>query len=162
MTIRRNRWLSLAIVAVVAADWLTKFWVQNRIFQGTLLPVVQGWVWLTHRRNLGVSFSVLADQPAIVRLPVIVAAALLGIGVCINLLRSTRDPRMAVAAALVIAGAAGNLGDRLLNGGVTDFIQIRFFPYVFNVADVSITAGAVLIAICALSETRRPRDPAAA
>jgi signal peptidase II len=160
MTLRRDRWLAVAIVVVVAADWLTKFWVQNRIFQGGLLPVVRGWVWLTHRQNLGVSFSVLADQPAIVRLPLIVTAALVGIGACVNLLRSTRDPRMAMAAALVIAGAAANLGDRLLNGGVTDFIQIRFFPYIFNVADVSITAGAILIALCALSDARQPRDPA--
>lgn len=162
MTFGRNRRLAVAIVLVVAADWLTKFWVQNRLSQGSLMDVVRGWVWLTHQRNTGVSFSMLATAPAFVRLPLIVGAALLGIVVCAHLLRSTRDPRMALAASLVIAGAVGNLGDRLLNGGVTDFIQIRFFPFVFNVADVSITAGAILLAFCTLMEARTPSEPTAA
>ncbi|MDB4950339.1 MAG: putative rane protein [Gemmatimonadetes bacterium] len=140
-----NRRLSLAIVAVVAADWLTKFWVQNRLYENGVLPVVRNWVWLTHRRNAGVSFSFLADAPAVVRLPIVVGAAIAGIAVCARMLASTRDRGVALAAALVIAGAVGNLGDRLLNGGVTDFIQIRFFPFVFNVADVAITVGAVLL-----------------
>jgi signal peptidase II len=58
----------------------------------------------------------------------------------------TRDELMRLAAVLVIAGAVGNLGDRLMNGGVTDFILVRWFPFVFNVADVAITVGAVLLA----------------
>jgi signal peptidase II len=158
MTIRRNRWLSLAIVAVVAADWLSKFWVQNRLFVGSLMPVVRGWLWFTHSRNPGVSFSWLADGPPLIRLPIVVGAALAGIVACTHILRSTSDRRVAFAAALVIAGAAGNLGDRLLNGAVTDFIQVRFFPFIFNVADVSITAGAILLALSMLRE-RAPAEP---
>jgi signal peptidase II len=159
MTVRRNRWLAVAIVAVVAADWLTKFWVQNRLFVGSLMPVVRGWLWFTHHENPGVSFSMLANAPAAVRLPFIVAAAVAGIAACVHMLRSTDDPRIAAAAALVIAGALGNLGDRLLNGAVTDFIQVRFFPYIFNVADVSITAGAILLAVALLRESRSPAEP---
>jgi signal peptidase II len=140
-----RRRLSLAIVAVVAADWLTKLWVQNRLFEDALLPVVRDWLWLTFRRNTGVSFSVLADAPAAVRVPLIVGAALAGIVVCARMLLASRDPRVGLAAALVIAGAVGNLGDRLLNGAVTDFIQVRYLPFVFNVADVAITAGAILL-----------------
>jgi signal peptidase II len=145
MTMGPRRRLSLAIVAVVAADWLTKFWVQNRLFEDALLPVIRDWIWLTFRRNPGVSFSVLATAPAWVRLPVIVGAALAGIVVCARMLATSRDQRIALAAALVIAGAVGNLGDRLLNGAVTDFIQVRYFPFVFNVADVAITCGAILL-----------------
>jgi signal peptidase II len=140
-----RRRLALAIVAVVAADWLTKFWVQNRLFEDALLPVVRDWLWLTFRRNPGVSFSVLAGAPAAVRLPLIVGAALAGIVACGRMLVSSRDPRVGLAAALVLAGAVGNLGDRLLNGAVTDFIQVRYLPFVFNVADVAITAGAILL-----------------
>jgi signal peptidase II len=51
-----------------------------------------------------------------------------------------------VAASIVLAGAVGNLGDRILNGHVTDFVLVSFFPFVFNVADAAITVGGVLLA----------------
>ena len=53
---------------------------------------------------------------------------------------------MRIASAVVLGGALGNLGDRLLNGSVTDFILVRYFPYVFNVADAAISVGGVLLA----------------
>jgi signal peptidase II len=146
MNLSRTRRLSLGIVLIVAADWLTKFWVQNRFFEGSIRPVVDGWIWLAHRRNPGVAFSILADMPAGLRLPLLALTSLGGIYVCARMLASTEDPHVASAAGLVIAGAVGNLGDRLLNGAVTDFILLNYFPFVFNVADVAITAGAILLA----------------
>jgi len=142
----RNRWLALALGAVVAADWITKFLVQNHVRLGSNQAVVDGWVWLAHRENPGVSFSFLRDLPDPVRIPLLIAAALVGIAVAGYILVHTRDAATRVAAALVMAGAVGNLGDRVINGAVTDFIFIRSFPFVFNVADVAITAGAVLLA----------------
>ena len=47
---------------------------------------------------------------------------------------------------IVLAGAIGNLGDRLINGEVTDFVLVSFFPFVFNVADAAITVGGFLLA----------------
>lgn len=147
MKLSHNRSLSLGIVAVVAADWLTKAWVQERIPVDTRHAVVEGWIALEHRLNPGVSFSVLADAPHWWRLPLLAVAALVGIALCVRLIVQTADRRVQAAAAMVIAGAVGNLGDRLANGAVTDFILVRFFPFVFNVADVAITFGAILLAI---------------
>ena len=45
-----------------------------------------------------------------------------------------------------VGNASRDLGDRLLNGGVTDFIYVHFFPYIFNVADIAISIGGVLLA----------------
>ena len=146
MTLPSHRTLAIGVLLVIAADWLSKFWVQNRLVLGGAHVVVDGWVWLTHHRNTGVAFSLLADAHPTWRLPVLVLAALVGIAVCVRILLDSGDSGVRAAAALVIAGAAGNLGDRLINGGVTDFILVRFFPFVFNVADVAITCGAVLLA----------------
>ncbi|HEX8695986.1 MAG TPA: signal peptidase II [Longimicrobium sp.] len=143
----RRRPLAVALVAVVAADWITKFLVQNHFHIGSLHPVVDGWVWLAHRRNPCVAFSFCPPAPAGWELVVLLLASLAGIAVAGTILAKTRDAATRVAAGLVIAGAVGNLGDRLMNGAVTDFIVIRFFPYVFNVADVAITAGAILLAL---------------
>jgi signal peptidase II len=155
--IRRNRWLAAALGAVVAADWTSKFLVQNHIRLGSNHAVVDGWVWLAHRENPGISFSWLRDLPDPVRIPLLVAAALLGIGIAGYIWHQSRDAVTRVAAALVMAGAVGNLGDRVMNGAVTDFIFIRFFPFVFNVADVAITVGAVLLAYRMYVEETRHR-----
>jgi signal peptidase II len=146
MTFNRSRGLALALVAVVAADWITKFLVQNHLRLSSRLALVEGWVWLAHHRNPGIAVSVLRDVPALVRLPLLVAAACTGIAVTASIALRTRDELVRLAAVLVMAGAVGNLGDRLMNGGVTDFILIRWFPFVFNLADVAITVGAVLLA----------------
>jgi signal peptidase II len=146
MKLSRNRWLSLGIAGVVAADWLSKFWVDNRLFRGSVRPLVDDWVWLTHQRNEGISFSVLAESDSPLRTPLLVLMACLGLAVALQILRTSRDGWVRVAAALVVAGALGNLGDRVMDGAVIDFIVVRFFPFVFNVADVAITLGAVVLA----------------
>jgi signal peptidase II len=161
MKLTRGRALSVGLMAVVIADWATKFLVQNHVRLNAEHVVVDGWFWLTHRQNRGVSFSMLADAPDAWRLPVLVAFSIIGIAVAAHLMRSTHDAWMRVAAGLVIAGAAGNLIDRLLYGAVTDFIRIRFFPFIFNVADVAITAGAILLAARMLLEST-PQDNGAA
>jgi signal peptidase II len=146
MKINRSRGLALALAAVVAADWITKFLVQNHVRLYSRRVVVEGWVWLAHSPNPGIAFSFLRDMPGMFRLPLLVAAAAAGIAVAARIALRTEDDLVRLAAVLVMAGAVGNLGDRLMNGGVTDFILIRWFPFVFNLADVAITVGAVLLA----------------
>lgn len=88
-------------------------------------------------------------------------AALLALLVLAQLYRTTArtDRRRAAALALIVGGAVGNLGNRVLSpGGVTDFIDIgvqswRFWS--FNVADVGITFGAILLAVVLWQEGSR-------
>jgi signal peptidase II len=146
MKIYRPRWLALALAAVVAADWITKFLVQNHLRLYSRHAVIDGWLWLAHAKNPGIAFSFLREMPEVVRFPLLVAAAAAGIALASRIAWKTEDALMRLAAGLVVAGALGNLGDRVMNGVVTDFIQVRWFPFVFNVADVAITIGAVLLA----------------
>jgi signal peptidase II len=161
MKLSRNRTIALGIVLVVAADWLSKFWVQDRIRLHDVHTVVDQWLWLNHRRNPGIAFSFFNDLPAGVRIPFLAGAALLGIFVAGRILLGARDASLRVAAGLVIAGALGNLGDRLWNGAVTDFIQLRYFPFIFNVADVAITVGAVVL-LARLTLAQEPAEGAPA
>jgi signal peptidase II len=146
MKLYRRRWLALALLAVVAADWITKFLVQNHISLYGQRAVIDGWLWLAHARNPGIAFSFLRDLPEYIRLPILVGAAAVGIAVAARIAQQTGDALVRLAAVLIIAGAVGNLGDRVMNGWVTDFIQVRWFPFIFNVADMAITAGAILLA----------------
>jgi signal peptidase II len=74
-------------------------------------------------------------------------------------MRTTRDAWVRMASGLVVAGALGNLGDRLMDGAVTDFILVRSFPFVFNVADVAISLGAVVLAARLLRDTPAESTP---
>ena len=158
MRLSARRWLALAIVAVVVLDWASKFWVHNRMHLGSVRSLVDDWVWLNHRQNPGISGSLLADLPDMLRTPLLAGLALVGIVIVARLLRSTPDPLTRAGAALVLAGAVGNLGDRVLDGSVTDFIVVRYFPYVFNVADVAITLGALILAV-RLARAVEPPEP---
>lgn len=146
MKLSRNRGLALGIAGVVAADWITKFWVANRLSYGGERRLFGGWVSLSHHRNPGISFSVFADGDSPLRTPLLALAACAGMAVALQIMRTTRDAWVRLASGLVIAGALGNLGDRLMDGAVTDFILVRSFPFIFNVADVAISLGAVVLA----------------
>jgi signal peptidase II len=142
-----NRWLAAGILGLVAADWLSKLWIIGRIPLGETRTVIEGWLYLAHRKNPGVAFSMMADLPDAWRTPLLAAVSLLGVVLFAKLMLDTQDRLSRVAAAVVVAGAIGNLGDRLLNGHVTDFVLLSFFPFVFNVADAAITVGGIVLAI---------------
>jgi signal peptidase II len=156
----RSRWLALVIAAIVAVDWITKALVQQRLPLHDRQPLIEGLLSFMHTMNTGISWGFFKNLPEAVRLPLIALLTLVGIGVAVWMMWDTHDRWQQIAGALVLGGALGNLGDRLVNGGVTDFIYVHFFPYIFNFADISITIGGVILA--ARMVMPDPRDDASA
>jgi signal peptidase II len=70
--------------------------------------------------------------------------------------RTRASPVSHCAYALIAAGAIGNAADRLLRGRVIDFIHLRFWP-VFNVADVAVVAGVILLLWARAAPDEAPR-----
>lgn len=153
----RKRWLALVIALVVVADWTTKFLVRNALPRGTRRTLLEGWLSFQHNVNTGIAWGWLKDLPEGLRMPLLGVLALVGIGATVSIIGQSRDRWTRVAGALVLGGAVGNLGDRLMQGGVTDFILVHFFPYVFNVADIAISIGGVLLVLRMMLD-RRPAD----
>jgi signal peptidase II len=141
-----SRKIGIGVVAVVLMDWMSKFWVATRMAIGESVALIDGWLYLAHRKNPGVAFSMFADLPDAWRTPLLSALSLVGVVLFAHLVISTTDLVSRGAAAMVLAGAVANLGDRVMNGHVTDFVLMRHFPFVFNVADAAITLGAILLA----------------
>ncbi|MEX2583763.1 MAG: signal peptidase II [Gemmatimonadota bacterium] len=142
-----HRSLAILIITLVAADWLTKLWITNALALDQTWALVDGWLYFVRRQNTGVAFSLFAELPAAWRVPILSTISLVGIALFTGIVRSTPDRLSRLAGAAVIAGAVGNLGDRLLTGGVTDFVLLTFFPYVFNFADAAITVGAAILMV---------------
>jgi signal peptidase II len=144
---RHARWpLLLGVAAVVLAlDQASKAWAVDRLDGGRVIELV-GSLQLNLTRNPGAAFS-LANG----RGPLISVLALVVVGVLLVTGRKATHPGMAVALGLVVGGAFGNLIDRLLRSGdgflggeVIDFIDLQWWP-VFNVADMGVVVGAVLL-----------------
>jgi len=152
----RDRRLEVVIVAsLVAADQATKALVRARIPLFDSIEIIPGWLNLTHIENTGAAFGLLGgvELPYKAALLSIVAViALLGFAVY-STLASPHDRIARLGFALIIAGAAGNLFDRIRFGAVTDFVDVVLWGWhfwVFNVADSAITVGVVVVILDSL------------
>jgi signal peptidase II len=133
---RHRRWLIVSF-AVIAADQLAKHIIRSSFGIGEQLPLLGNIFYLQHVQNTGAAFSLFSGMNTAL-------ALLTGAVICWLLylfLKSNNQPKLFYASlALIIAGAAGNLADRILFGAVTDFIGIWLWP-TFNIADAAVTAG---------------------
>jgi signal peptidase II len=145
----RLRWLWLTL-AVVLLDRATKAWFESQTTEGWRHELVHSFIYLVHSRNPGLAFGLFSDSASAATRVILILGSIAVIGVLAWLL-VTNTGGSAVAAAglaLLLGGATGNVTDRILHGGVTDFFEVWFGAYrypAFNVADSAITIGAVLI-----------------
>lgn len=152
----QERWvvptLILVAAAVVAADHLTK-WLALRELSGRDVDLL-GSLRLHLVFNNGSAFGIGSRfAPLIALFAGVIVVVLLGAG------RQLRGVPL-VATGAIVGGATGNLLDRvfrdgngILGGAVVDFVDLQWWP-VFNVADVAITVGAVVLALTAGREKR--------
>jgi len=133
---------------VIAVDQLAKWWAVNDLSDGPIHIV--GSLRLALTRNSGGAFGLGRGFA-----PMIVLAAVALVVVLVALGRSIDRPAVAVCLGLVLGGALGNLADRVFRapgfgrGEVIDFVDLRWWP-VFNVADIAITVGCVLLVLLSL------------
>jgi signal peptidase II len=142
---------ALVMAAVIALDQAAKALVRSSVAIGDRDGVFPG-VELVHVRNEGVAFSRFSGGGTVVA--VIVGAALLAL--VAYFVTHLDKPLVWLPTGMLLGGALGNVIDRIRDGAVTDFIKLPGWP-AFNVADVSITCGVLVL----LYVTERPRHAAA-
>ncbi|MCY4472945.1 MAG: signal peptidase II [Kistimonas sp.] len=135
---------------LVAADQWTKGWIVHHFIPGEYRSLVPGYFGLTLTYNTGAAFGFLAGLDGQQRWFFVVVALGMSLFLLVWLARlETGCKLQAVALALILGGALGNLQDRVELGYVVDFILFHFgsswfFP-TFNLADAGISVGAVLV-----------------
>lgn len=147
---------------IIALDQWTKWLVRENIEYGSQwLP--DGLLWLSpyarivYWHNSGAAFGMFQNGNLIFTiLAVVVSIAIIYYFPQVE----AEDWTLKIAMGMQLAGAVGNLIDRLLMGKVTDFISVGTFP-VFNVADSSISVGVVVLLIGVwIKERQQPAHPA--
>jgi signal peptidase II len=146
----RLRWLWLTL-AVVLLDRASKAWFETQTPEGWRHEVVRRLIYLVHSQNPGIAFSMFADSSSPWLRAVLIGGALLVIAALAWLLITGHGAaKMCAGIALLLGGATGNVTDRILHGGVTDFLEVWIGNYrwpAFNVADSAITIGAILLLV---------------
>ncbi|HXR30101.1 MAG TPA: signal peptidase II [Solirubrobacterales bacterium] len=131
---------------VVVLDQAVKAAIEAKLVPGEEVDVL-GPLELTLSHNSGIAFGLASGGGT--RLVLVTGLALLVVGYVFS--RDPLRPGMWVAAGLLAGGALGNLADRVRADAVTDYVQIGAWP-AFNLADVAVTVGVVLLAISYLYE----------
>lgn len=133
-------WLTTLLVLVI--DQLSKLWIVNNFAPGESRVIWNKVLWLTYVQNQGAAFGILQGHSWLFFLCAILVMIIL---VVIN--SKQRLPvTMQVIFGLIMAGAIGNLLDRLRLNYVVDFFDLGWWP-VFNIADMAIVCGAILLVI---------------
>lgn len=140
----------LAAFGVYLVDQVTKAWAVRTLRFGDGRVVITGLLDFIYTENKGIAFGQLQEGGAFGRWFFVVLAVAAGIAVLFYFMRTPRsDDRVLGSCALLLAGIFGNLTDRVRLGYVVDFIVVHAGSYhwpTFNVADASITIGALLLA----------------
>jgi signal peptidase II len=146
--------------AIFAVDQLTKAWALHSLVDEQPRHVLWSLHW-TLRYNSGMAFSQGQGKGPIIALLAVLVVAALGWS-----LRTKHSLLGTVSTGLVMGGAIGNVADRLfrakdglLSGHVVDFIDFRWWP-AFNVADMGVVVGAMLLLVESWRHGRRLKSNA--
>ncbi|HEV7905239.1 MAG TPA: signal peptidase II [Pyrinomonadaceae bacterium] len=154
-------WYLLAAFGIYMSDQMSKAWAVRTLRLGQDKTLISGFLDLAYAENPGVAFGQLQEGGAWGRYALAALATAAAIAVLTYFFRTQRnDDRTLGACALLLAGIAGNLTDRLRLGYVIDFIHVYAGSYhwpTFNIADASICFGAGLFALDLILEGRKQK-----
>ena len=152
------KWFALFLI-LVAADQFTKQLAIAGLKGNSGISIIKNVFKLFYLENHGAAFGIFQEQ----RIPLLIITVLVLIFIGYIFYRVPHETKfIAIKWILVIlvAGAVGNMIDRIINHSVTDFISFRIFNYnfpVFNIADIGITVGVFLLLISVLKDCRKEK-----
>ena len=137
----------IAVVVLILLDQGTKFWALARLKPIHNMTLVEGFMDLTFVENRGVAFGMFSGQ----RWFILLLTGIIAVGLIWFYMTMPKKKEyfpLRVSLVLVLSGAIGNIIDRLFRGYVVDFFEFTFFEWpVFNVADIYVVVGVILLAL---------------
>lgn len=144
--------LSSFMISGCSADLHSKKIINTELKEQSV-SVIQNFFNLTYVENHAIAFGLFNKVERNIRMPLIFALPILTTLLCFFFIWKIRKSkfRLLLPIFIILGGAYGNILDRAMNGYVTDFLHVHWFHnynfYVFNVADVLVNIGLILILI---------------
>lgn len=147
---KQGRWIGINIVTVLAlllADQISKYWAAHYLKAEGPIVILKEWFELHYLENKGAAWGMLNGKVWFLILFTMVM--ILGLLYLINRIPNNRRYNfLRVSMLCIIAGAIGNLLDRVLYGYVVDFLYFKKINFpIFNIADIYVTVGAAIFCI---------------
>lgn len=143
------------VILLIFLDQITKYIIQTNFYLGESIPVIQGFFSITYVQNTGAAFGIFADSSNFIRQLVLILVPVVAVIWLVALIIKSKSRLLSWSYTLILAGAIGNLIDRIFLSFVVDFLDFYYkdmhFP-AFNVADSCITIAAGLLIIDFLYE----------
>jgi signal peptidase II len=154
----KYRVLIIVSLVTIVLDQATKLYIARTLPLHTMITVIENFFTITYLRNKGAAFGMLATSPW--RLPFFIFVTAIAVVVILVVIAKLRDNQKlaAISLSLILAGALGNLIDRISYGEVIDFIYVHWYEHywpAFNVADSAICVGVFLLTLDMIREERR-------
>lgn len=151
--------VSLIVSIIVILDQITKWLIAQSLPVHDAVPVFESFFHLTHERNTGAAFSLLAQAPASFRQPFFLLTTTVAVVMLLIFLRKVEESDWLTIGAIggILGGAIGNFIDRVLYGEVVDFLLVHWRGYywpAFNIADSCITVGVVCMLIASFKSNQ--------
>ena len=143
--------------AIIAFDQATKFWIVLDIMSPPRIIEVSSFFNIVMVWNRGASFGLFSSMSPWTPVFLCTIAVVISIALAVWMYRAS-SPWLAIALGMVIGGALGNAIDRVIYGAVADFLDFHAYGYhwpAFNVADMAIFVGVVMLLFDGLIEKRR-------
>jgi len=144
---KKTSYIVILIIFVISIvlDLVTKVLIQNYFEAGNdSIHVIKGFFEITYLKNTGAAFGMFGDSTLALTIVSIVFVALF---VLYDIFCHSNSIWYSMGISLIVGGAIGNMIDRIFLGYVRDFISIKLFSFVFNLADLFITVGVIAFVI---------------
>ncbi len=132
-------------VIFFVSDFLSKRYILSNVALGETFGSFTPLIDFTYVQNKGAAFSILSGKINFLA----IISVLFCIGIIIFVIvKKPKNKLLCVSLTMIFSGALGNAIDRIFYGFVVDFIETTFVDFaIFNIADIAITVGALLLAI---------------
>ena len=162
MNISRNVSIILLVIANIAADQISKFWVRAMVEPYSSSPIIGDYLTLRNVENKGAFLGMGSDlsEPLRIILLLILPTAVLLFVLYYVFKEKQMDKLSLIGFSCVVGGGIANVFDRFIYGSVTDFlfIDLGFVRTgIFNIADLSVTTGMILILWSSLKQRKKEK-----
>jgi signal peptidase II len=146
---------TIILIILVLIDQVSKYATRTFIEVDGSITIINNFFYLTHRINKGAAWSFLAGQSW--GIYVLASVSFIASVIMIYLIYKTPVTKLKIAITLICGGSIGNLIDRVVFRGVTDFLDFHFGSYVFptfNVADSLVVCGSIFLAFVVITDAQ--------